>query len=230
VRVRAEELFKSAIGAGHQVSRPAPPSGRGTLRAAMLPLVPPILPQLVTDVPRGREWVYELKMDGFRGMLYLDQAEAFFRSKTTKKMPRFRALAAAVALELQVDDAILDGEIVAMGSEGPDFYALMRNSAAPHFAAFDVVWLNGKDLRGEPYSKRKTTLKRLLRKKREHISLVDFDPRPDLYAAVAGMDLEGIVAKRTTDVYGPETRWLKVRNPDYSQKVGRAELFHGPRR
>jgi bifunctional non-homologous end joining protein LigD len=196
----------------------------------MLPLVPPILPQLVADVPRGREWIYELKMDGFRGMLHIDHAEAFFRSKTMKKMPRFRALAAAVREELGVRDAILDGEIVVMGATGPDFDALMRNRAAPHFAVFDVVWLNGRDLRSESYAKRKAALRRLLRRKREHVSLVDSDPRPELYAATVGMDLEGIVAKRRGDPYAPETEWLKVRNPDYSQKIGRAELFHGPRR
>ena len=43
-------------------------------------------------------------------------------------------------------------------------------------------------------------------------------------------DLEGIVAKRLDDSYDPRVRWLKIKNPDYSQKEGRGNLFNGPQR
>jgi bifunctional non-homologous end joining protein LigD len=78
----------------------------------VLPEVDPILPKLVRDVPRGRGWLYELKLDGFRGTLYVKQQRGRFLSKTKKRMKRFDALANAIARELGVRDAILDGEIV----------------------------------------------------------------------------------------------------------------------
>jgi ATP-dependent DNA ligase len=58
---------------------------------------------------------------------------------------------------------------------------------------------------------------------------VEHSDDPRLMDAVVQMDLEGIVAKRRADSYARETQWLKIKHAEYSQKEGRAELFHRPR-
>src|SRR5438067_781791 len=190
----------------------------------MIPIAEPVLPVLSRELPRGRAWRYELKLDGFRGMLYLDRGTAGFRSKTKRPMPRFDELAARIAAELDAADAILDGEIVVMGKRGPDFNALLFIRGVPQFAAFDLVWLNGCDIRAWPYGKRKAALQRLLRR-RTWVSFIESHTEAELFDVVTGLDLEGVVAKRRDDPYVPQTRWVKVKNRSYSQAVGRWRFF-----
>src|ERR1041385_3143494 len=109
-----------------------------------LPVVAPILPLLSHDLPRGAEWRYELKLDGFRGTLYVEKKSAWFRSKTGRVMRRFDELARRVANELDARSAIIDGEIVVMGEQGPDFYALMFHRGVPQSAAFDLLCFDGR--------------------------------------------------------------------------------------
>jgi len=189
-----------------------------------LPVAEPVLPLLSRDLPLGRDWRYELKFDGFRGMLYLDRGAASFRSKTKRPMPRFADLAARVAAELRAGDAILDGEIVVMGKRGPEFNALLFHRGVPQFAAFDLVWLNGRDLRTWPYETRKAALRRLVRGHR-WVSFIESHSEAELFDVVSGMDLEGVVAKRRGEPYTPQARWIKVKNRDYSQAVGRWLYF-----
>ena len=174
-------------------------------------------------VPIGREWVYELKLDGFRGMLEIQERTAHFTSKTSKLMRRFDPLAMRLARALNVRSAILDGEILVMGESGPDFRALFFNRREPSYAAFDILWLNGRDLRPLPLWRRKKMLHKLVAK--TPVGYVDHVDDPSLYTVVAQRDLEGIVAKRRSDPYGLETRWLKVKHTGYSQMERRWELF-----
>jgi bifunctional non-homologous end joining protein LigD len=190
----------------------------------MIPIAEPVLPVLSRELPRGRAWRYELKLDGFRGMLYLDRGTAGFRSKTKRPMPRFDELAARIAAELDAGDAVLDGEIVVMGKRGPEFNALLFNRGVPQFAAFDLVWLNGCDIRPWPYEKRRAALKRLVRRC-TWASFVESQSEAELFDVVSGLDLEGVVAKRRDEPYTPETRWVKVKNRSYSQAIGRWRFF-----
>jgi bifunctional non-homologous end joining protein LigD len=188
-----------------------------------LPRIEPLRPTRSTSVPVGREWVYELKLDGFRGMLEIQNGTAHFTSKTMKLMRRFDPLAMKLARALDVRNAILDGEILVMGESGPDFRALFFNRREPAYAAFDLLWLNGRDLRPLPLWRRKNALHKLV--SRTPVGYVDCVTDPSLYAVVAQRDLEGIVAKRRGDPYGASARWVKVKCRGYSQMAGRWELF-----
>ena len=97
-----------------------------------------------------------------------------------------------------------------------------------HYAAFDVLWLNGKDLRGLPLTRRKRALERLIPATSTVLSRVfAVEGRGrDPFAAAERLDLEGIVAKRKADPYAPSTVWYKVKNRAYTQIEGRGELFH----
>jgi hypothetical protein len=93
------------------------------------------------------------------------------------------------------------------------------------FVAFDLLRSEGRDLRPLPLWRRKVSLERLAR---EHglivVDSIAAEGRA-LFKAVCESDLEGIVAKRRSDAYGPDVTRFKIRNPTYSQKDGRGDLF-----
>ena len=128
-------------------------------------------------------------------------------------------------------NAILDGEIICVDETGrPIFLDLLRRKD-PCFVAFDLLWLNGEDLRSLPLVERKTRLKRLLRRRSNHLiaEAMTVEGRGKaLMAAVEQHDLEGIVAKRKSDPYQRRVHWWKIKNPAYSQADdGRGELLNG---
>jgi bifunctional non-homologous end joining protein LigD len=193
-----------------------------------LPRIQPVVP-VIQEYPFNHQaWLFEPKYDGFRGMLYLTRQSCTLYSKRGNRMTRFQAFADQLAAELGGRELILDGEIIALDEDGQiNFWHLMRGVGSLAYAAFDVLWVNGRDLRPLPLSRRKRRLKQLLPGSVGVISRVpSFDREgQELFEAACRLDLEGIVAKRKADVYGPETSWLKVKNPVYTQAEGRRELF-----
>ena len=134
-----------------------------TRRATSLPLVEPIVPKLYPAAFDDPAWLFEPKYDGFRGLLYLNGRECRFRSKRGNALRRFEQLCFWVREELPDRDMILDGEVVSLDEEGrQDFRALMAGRGNLHYAAFDVLWLNGNDLRVHELVRRKRILKRLI--------------------------------------------------------------------
>jgi ATP-dependent DNA ligase len=115
------------------------------------------------------------------------------------------------------------------GPEGrQDFRGLLARRGNLHYAAFDALWLKGKDLRGLPLTGRKRALDRVIPATSTVLSRVfAVEGRGrDLFAAAERLDLEGIVAKRNADHYAPGTAWYKIKNRAYTQMEGRGELFH----
>jgi bifunctional non-homologous end joining protein LigD len=118
--------------------------------------------------------------------------------------------------------------VVAPNSQGQqNFRELQTGRGNLHYAAFDALWVNGKDLRALPLERRKRALHKLVWATSTALSQVfSVEERGrDLYAAAERLDLEGIVAKRKTDPYRPETTWYKIKNRAYTQGEGRWELF-----
>jgi ATP-dependent DNA ligase len=113
-----------------------------------------------------------------------------------------------------------------MSARGPDFYALMFHLGAPQLAAFDLLWLDGRDLRAQAYTARKAALRKLINRGARHVSYVESHCQAALFDAAQRMDLEGVVAKRCDEPYAPDTTWIKVKSHGYSQVPGRWELFH----
>jgi bifunctional non-homologous end joining protein LigD len=149
-------------------------------------------------------------------------------SRNGNLMSRFAGLGDQIAASLDVSDAILDGEIIAVDETGrPQFYDLLRHTRAPAYVAFDVIWLNGADLRTLPLIERRRHLQNILPNGSAIISeaLSITGRGHKLFELMCTHDLEGIVAKRLKDGYGSRIRWLKIKNPAYSQNDGRRELF-----
>jgi bifunctional non-homologous end joining protein LigD len=194
----------------------------------MLPRVQPIAPIRRTDPFDDPGWVFDLKYDGFRGLCYLAQGRCRMISRNGNLMSRFASLGDRIAASLDVGDAILDGEIISADETGrPQFYDLLRDTRAPAYVAFDVIWLNGVDLRGLPLTERRRHLQNILPKWSAIISeaLSVKGTGHKLFELMCAHDLEGVVAKRLKDTYGSRARWLKIKNRSYSQNEGRRELF-----
>jgi bifunctional non-homologous end joining protein LigD len=197
-------------------------------RPAVLPEMVPIVPMLHHRPFDDPGYLFEPKYDGFRGMLYLSGQTPYFRSKAGNILTRFHELAHWVRAELGRAEAIVDGEVVALDAEGrQNFRDLLAGRGNLHYAAFDLLWLDGKDLRSLSLWRRRRHLERLVPATSTVLSrLFAMEERGrDLFAAVERLDLEGIVAKRKRDPYAPTTTWLKVKNRAYTQMEGRGELF-----
>jgi bifunctional non-homologous end joining protein LigD len=160
--------------------------------------------------------------------LYVTRKGCHFRSKRGNILKRFEELCYRVREELPVKEAILDGEVVALDSEGrQNFRDLTAGRGNLHYAAFDALWIEGKDLRPLLLTRRKQLLTRLIPAATTVLSQVfSIEERGrDLFAAAERLDLEGIVAKRKADAYRPETVWYEIKSRTYPQGEGRWELF-----
>src|SRR5437667_10639884 len=185
------------------------------------------------------DWIYELKMDGFRALAVIEHGRARLISRNGHPFASFSALAESISDSLPNATAVIDGEICSLDKRGrPQFKNLMfRRGNPPCFFAFDLLTCDGKDLRTERLLDRKQELRRLLAKNSPPFPLryaehVDGSGKA-LFERVRKLDLEGVVAKQKFGPYVTErehSTWFKILNREYSQKDGREELFERERR
>jgi bifunctional non-homologous end joining protein LigD len=175
------------------------------------------------------DWLFEPKLDGFRALAYVEGGTARLASRNGNTFKSFAALTTALAAALPARDAVLDGEIVRLGPDGaPLFYDLMRRRSPQHYFAFDLLWIEGRDLRGLPLLERKRLLRSIIPPQPSPVLYVDHvaGSGVELFNAVCARDMEGVVAKLAAGLYTPdETTWVKIKNPRYSQAEGRADFF-----
>jgi bifunctional non-homologous end joining protein LigD len=200
-----------------------------------LPRVAPLTLKRRAQAFDNPDWLFDLKYDGFRALLEIDGSEARLVSRNRNRFKHMDALAAILSKRLRVTDAILDGELICADASGrPIFMDLLSRRAPACFIVFDLLWLNGEDLRALPLTERKKRLTRLLRRRSNHLvaEAMSVEGRGKaLMAAVEEHDLEGIVAKRKSDPYRRGVKWWKIKNRAYSQADdGRGELLNGDRR
>ncbi len=180
------------------------------------------------------DWIFELKLDGFRALAYVENGAARLVSRNGNAFKTFLDLGAGIGSVLPVRDAVLDGEIVHVGPDGaPRFYGLMRRRRPQHYFAFDVLWLDGRDLRRLPLLERKRLLRRIVPPQPAPVVYVDHvaESGVALFEAASERDLEGIVAKLANAPYASEEpTWVKIKNRAYSQIEGRADFFDDRKR
>lgn len=187
---------------------------------------PPQLATLVDAVPAGNDWMHEIKFDGYRALVAVagDKVRVSTRNGldwTDKFGPLVHAIAA-----LDLPPALIDGEIVAFGPDGnPSFSALQevlkrghgsqREDTPFHFFAFDLLSLDGKDMKSLPQIERKERLEALLRAASPPIRIADHvvGAGEQLFQSLCGAGQEGIIAKRIDAPYraGRTKNWVKVK-------------------
>jgi bifunctional non-homologous end joining protein LigD len=178
------------------------------------------------------DWLFEVKYDGFRSLAYIENGTCKLATRNEYGYQQFTDLRDALPEEINAKDAILDGELVVLdGSGKARFSGLRANRGTVVFAAFDLMWLNGRDMRYLPLLERKEILRYRLRFSSSRVIFVDhiLGQGKALFQQICGMDLEGIVCKPLISPYrtvGGTTTWIMVKNPNYSQAEGRRELFY----
>ena len=183
-----------------------------------------IAPQLATLVaapPPGDAWVHEIKLDGYRILLRVARGRVRLLTRNRQDWTeRFPAVAEAAA-RLPVKEALLDGEIVVFDAAGVSSFQALQQAVGRGagrslvYVAFDLLFLDGRDLRPEPLLARKKELARLLEGRRGALRYSEhFDePGQKAYERACRMALEGIVSKRKQAPYtaGRGQAWLKVK-------------------
>jgi bifunctional non-homologous end joining protein LigD len=144
---------------------------------------------------------------------------------------RFAPLADALRQSLRVRSAVIDGEVVRLDRHGrPQFRDLLFARGEPAFVAFDVLALNGRDLRALPLLERKRQLRRIVPAESTCVVYAEHvvGTGCQLFDLICARDLEGIVAKVATSRYaltGTCSPWTKIKFVGYSQARDRHELF-----
>lgn len=196
-------------------------------KAPMPTSIEPCKPTLVQQAPSGPEWLHEIKYDGYRLVAFKSAQKLQLQTKTGLNWTdRFPGVAEAL-LEVPMSQIVLDGEAVVEGTDGmPDFGALQaalggRAGTRPAdeviLYAFDLLYLNGRDLRDEPLEVRRQALADVFAKMTPHPNL-RFSEHSEgdgktIWKHACQMGLEGIVSKRRDQPYrsGPSTHWLKTK-------------------
>src|SRR4051812_29027558 len=110
------------------------------------------------------EWLYELKLDGFRALAIIERGQCRLVSRNGNVFASFGRLAELLPKELRSREAVLDGEIVCMDRRGrPQFNHLLFRRGIPRFAAFDLLWCDGEDTRYLPLTDRKQRVRQIIR-------------------------------------------------------------------
>ncbi|HWR53226.1 MAG TPA: hypothetical protein VN428_19120 [Bryobacteraceae bacterium] len=197
--------------------------------AVPLPRITPARLSRLRDPFDHADWIFEVKHDGFRGFACIDDGKAWLVSKNGNTFKSFSGLCDGLAASLPGRRAILDGEIVCLGPDGRALFdPLLYRRAEPHYYAFDCLWLDGLDIREAPLLERKRILRTLVPPQPSRLLFVDHvvETGTALYRAACQMDLEGVIAKLAGAPYGTETpSWIKIKNPAYTQTIGRHERF-----
>jgi bifunctional non-homologous end joining protein LigD len=183
--------------------------------------VEPCHPTLRETAPSGARWIHEIKLDGYRTQAHLQQGRpTIYTRRAYDWTLRFRTIADALAT-LPANDLILDCETVVADSRGvPDFGLLDADLAAGRkdrllYYAFDLLYLDGVDLRGVRLAERKRVLAKLLAGSSERILYTEHleGDGPEIHERACAMGLEGIISKQQDAPYrsGRTESWIKVK-------------------
>ena len=184
-----------------------------------LAFTPPMLAKLVRTLPEGPDWEYELKLDGYRLQAIKDADKVRLYSRRGNDFTRKFAKIANGVSKIKATSLILDGEAVAVDHQGkPSFQMLQNRSRLPAgwtlvYYAFDLLHLNGQDLKDRPLRERRALLENLLGNSGVLLSQSLPGTLTQIIHAVKTHGLEGVIAKRLDSKYQPDRRsdhWLKL--------------------
>jgi bifunctional non-homologous end joining protein LigD len=197
----------------------------------LLKSLPPALPRFVepmkcrlaATLPRGKEWVYEIKFDGYRGLAVKNKKEVRLLSRNNKDLGSKYPRIIEALQKLKCDQIVLDGEIVAVDSQGRSSFQSLQRAGEPGFSTaglfyyvFDILNLNGRNTTDLPLLERKALTKIAIHNQSASIRFSDILPgnSEDLIAKMKYLGLEGLIAKTRDSKYEPGQRsgaWIKFK-------------------
>jgi bifunctional non-homologous end joining protein LigD len=201
----------------------------GAVLSPMPHSVSPMLATLATQPPSGDAWLYEVKWDGVRALCFIDENQLRIFSRTEKRCEQQYPELSVLPRQVKASQAILDGEIAVLDEQGRSSFNLIQprisvadantiahlsRSTPVHLFLFDLLYLDGYDLRGATLDERKRLLAEIVTpSERIHVSDYFTVDGAAMLEAARGHGLEGIVAKARASKYeGRRSRdWLKIK-------------------
>jgi bifunctional non-homologous end joining protein LigD len=187
------------------------------VKTAFPGFIPPALATRIEKVPAGDRWIHEIKFDGYRVQLHIanDDIKVFTR-RGNDWTKRFRKIAGDAYL-INAGSAIIDGEVVVPAADGATDFSFLQNELKGKptkivMVAFDLLYLNGYDLRKLPLLERKAALKKLIAKTEIQFSeSFEIDGR-EMFKHACKSGLEGVVSKVRDSRYPTDRTndWVKV--------------------
>ncbi len=202
---------------------------KGARQAAMPSDIRPMLATLVDEPFEDKQWIYEIKWDGYRALTFLKDGKVRFVSRNGNDLTGAYPELHGIADHVKAETAILDGEIIALDTDGRSSFSLMQqrtgigeggrrtgkgNASIPvQYYVFDLLYLERFDLMRVSLEERKQLLSQIIVSSDVLRVSEHFDDGMALYEAARARGLEGIVAKRRTSCYlTKRTReWLKIK-------------------
>ena len=204
-----------------------PPAGAE--KRPMPTVIHPMLATLAAEAFDNPDWLFEIKWDGYRAVAFIEKGAVRFTSRNQNDLTAQFTDLADLAKSVRANRAILDGEIVALDDQGRPSFSLMqqrtgfqpgkrrmqgREGVTVTYYAFDLIYLDGFDLRRVPLEERKQLLQERIEPDRI-IHFSDHYPEKglDLFKAARQRGLEGIVAKKRNSHYEEKRshNWLKIK-------------------
>jgi len=186
------------------------------IKAPFPGFIEPALATSIEKVPSGARWIHEIKFDGYRVQVHLaNEAVKVFTRRGNDWTKRFRKVADD-AWHIKASSAIIDGEVVVPAKDGTTDFSVLQNelkgrSTKIALVAFDLLYLNGRDLRKLPLIDRKAHLKKIIDGTDIQFSESFQIDGPKMYAHACKVGLEGVVSKVRDSVYasGRGNNWVK---------------------
>jgi len=186
------------------------------IKAPFPGFIEPALATAITKVPSGNRWIHEIKFDGYRVQVHLaNEASKIFTRRGHDWTSRFKKVAHDV-WHIKAKSAIIDGEIVVPAADGTTDFSVLQNelkgsSTKIVLVAFDLLFLNGRDLRKEPLVRRKEELKKLIDGTDVQFSQGFDVDGGEMFAHACKLGLEGVVSKVVDSPYssGRLNAWVK---------------------
>jgi bifunctional non-homologous end joining protein LigD len=175
-----------------------------------------MLATLTDTPPAGDAWAYELKYDGFRAVCAIvDGSIAMWSRNELDLAPRFPAVAAALS-KVKGPEVVIDGEIVVLDEHGaPRFQLLQQGDRREILVVFDILWVDGEDLRKRTYDERRAILEKTLKRTPAAIKVAEkiTTSGAEALERAKKSGWEGIIAKRRSSVYEARRskEWLKIK-------------------
>jgi len=206
-------------------------------RALPAGFIAPCLPSKTDKLPSGSQWLHEIKHDGFRVIARKNGAEVRLYSRPGNDLTYRFPLIVETLVRLRSRSGIIDGEAVACDDNGVTLFDRVRHrhhDESIFLYAFDLIELNGDDLRPDPLEGRKATLEIILAKAGPGIRFNEHmeGDGETVFRHACKLGLEGIVSKRKDSAYrsGRSPDWLKMKNADAPAVKREAEEDWGKER
>jgi len=210
----------------------------------------PMKAVLTETPPKGDEWLFEIKWDGVRAICFIDDQVVRMSSRTGNSCERQYPELSVIGRQISARQAILDGEIAVLDKGGVSRFSLIQSrigvadaNVIAHLArrtpatlfVFDLLYLDGYDLRGVPLADRKRALASIIQPSAVmRVSEHFVNNGEELLSAARATGLEGIIAKCATSAYQPKRShdWMKIKIVaqqefilcGYTAEIGRAHV------